>query len=33
MRMVETFHAISIGEINLRGKAEPLALSVVLPVW
>ncbi len=27
----DDFHSLPIGEIPLRGKAEPLALSVVLP--
>jgi adenylate cyclase len=27
----EAFHAISIGELTLRGRSEPLSLSVVLP--
>jgi adenylate cyclase len=31
MRIEDAFHAVPIGEIALRGKAEPLALSVVLP--
>ena len=31
MKAKNAFHAIPIGEIPLRGKAEPLALSVVLP--
>jgi adenylate cyclase len=32
MPVEDAFHAIPIGEIPLRGKSEPLALSVVLPV-
>lgn len=31
MRIDDDFHSLPIGEIPLRGKAEPLALSVVLP--
>jgi adenylate cyclase len=31
MGIGDAFHALPIGEIPLRGKAEPLALSVVLP--
>jgi adenylate cyclase len=27
----EAFHAVSIGELMLRGRSEPLSLSVVLP--
>lgn len=27
----EAFHAVSIGELTLRGRSEPLSLSVVLP--
>ena len=31
LRVRESFHAVPIGEIPLRGRAQPLALSVVLP--
>ena len=31
IRVDDSFHALPIGEIPLRGKTEPLALSVVLP--